>query len=68
MLERARCQPRNVISDPLDVARKWGVAIWPVEKAFAWLDKIAIQVLAEKKKVKVFELREPYIKFEAFDR
>lgn len=68
MLERARCTPTNVVSNPLDDARKWGVSIWPVEKAFAWLDRVAIQVLAQKKKVKVFELREPYIKFEAFDR
>lgn len=68
MLEKARCQPANVVSDQLDIARKWGITIWPVEKAFAWLDKITIQVLAEKKKVKLFELREPYIKFEAFDR
>lgn len=68
MLERARCQLTSVISDPLDDARKWGIEIWPVEKAFAWLDKITIHVLAHKKKVKVFELRKPYIKFEAFDR
>lgn len=68
MLQRARCKPTVVVNDPLEEARKWGVTIWPVEKTLSWLDQLAIKVLSQKKKVNVFELKTPYIKFEAFDR
>lgn len=68
MLQRARCKPAVVVNDPLEEARKWGITIWPVEKTLSWLDGLAIKALSQKKSVKVFELKAPYIKFEAFDR
>ncbi|KRT83785.1 hypothetical protein AMK59_3598, partial [Oryctes borbonicus] len=69
MLERARKTTTVISKDPLEQARNWGITIWAVEKAFTWLDKVALSVKASiKRNHKIFEFKTPYIKFEAFDR
>lgn len=37
-------------------------------QVFAWLEQVKEQLVELKKKVKVAPLKEPYIKFETFDR
>ncbi|XP_022901356.2 MATH and LRR domain-containing protein PFE0570w isoform X1 [Onthophagus taurus] len=71
MLERARKTPTVITKDPLEEARNWGITIWSIDKTFAFLEQVSASYkLSNKKKTtqKFFELKTPYIKFEAFNR
>lgn len=80
MLERALTQPQQCSVDPLDNAVTWGIPIWHTHELVAWLDKIynslketnnlkrENQFTATKKDIKVKQLKEPYLKFESYEK
>lgn len=70
MLEKAQKSTTNnqCAKNPLDNAKLWGVTIWTVNKAITWIENIFASITIKRKEVKLFQLKTPYLKFEAFDR
>lgn len=71
MLEKAQKSTTNIQctnKNPLDNAKLWGIAIWTVDKAIKWIENIIASITIKKKEVKLFQLKTPFLKFEAFDR